>query len=45
MFALFGNRGQYRMPHTPTFPTVDEARAYFNFWYPGGNRYIVILPA
>lgn len=43
-YGLFGNRGDYRMPETPTFDTPQAAREYFNFWWPGGNSYIVVLP-
>lgn len=43
MFGIFGNLGAYRMPHTKTYATRDEALEYARQWWPD-NRFVVVRP-
>lgn len=43
-FALFGNRGAYRMPGSPTFATREEAVAHGRLIHGLDNRFIVVRP-
>ncbi|QAY03101.1 hypothetical protein SEA_FENN_86 [Mycobacterium phage Fenn] len=43
-FAIYGNHGEYRMPHTPVFDTKAKAMAYARSWYPN-NKFIAVKEA
>ena len=40
-YRIYGNSGEYVMPHTPEFPSRESAREYARTWWPD-NRHVVI---
>lgn len=41
-YRIFGNKGEYVMPHTPEFDTRESAREYARHWFGIDNRYIYV---